>query len=210
MKIVKQKAELLNKQDYETVVRLVESAGRTCYQSKTSDTLEGAEKFIRNIIKSGHESVIEHLSITVKFITNRNITHQIVRHRLASYSQMSTRYVNQSKDGDIEVINPFDNQTSTEFNIFKDAMEVTEGLYEQLIERGVHKDIARDVLTGAIKTELVMTSNAREWRHFFKVRLDKHAHPQIVELAKIALVELYDAYPVFFADLYEEFIGDIN
>ena len=206
MKIIKQKAELLNKQDYETVVRLVEGAGRTCYQSRRSETLEGAEKFIRNIIKSGHESVIEHLSITVKFTTNRNITHQIVRHRLASYSQMSTRYVNQSKEEGIEVINPFDNQTSTEFNIFKDAMEVTEGLYEQLIERGVHKDIARDVLTGAIKTELVMTANAREWRNIFRTRIDKNSHFQIRKLMIMALEELYNAYPVFFADLYEEFI----
>ena len=207
MKLVKQSVEIVNKQEYEPAIRLLEQAGRTCYQSKTSETLAGAEKYLQNLIKAGHESVIEHLSVTVKFVTNRNITHQIVRHRIGSQSQMSTRYVLQTKGDELEVINPFGDDTeSVGFQAFKKSVELAGDTYKYLIENGVHKDIARDVLPGSIKTELVTTFNIRGWRHFFKLRCDKHSHPQIVELAKMALEQMYEAYPCLFEDLYREFI----
>lgn len=206
MKFIEQSVELLNEQDYETVVRLLEQAGRACYQSKRSDTLEGAEKFLQNLIRAGHESVVEHLSITVKFVTSRNITHQIVRHRLSSYSQLSTRYVNQTKDGGLEVIKPALPIGSEEWNEFKNSVEESEYTYNKLKAKGVKNDLAREVLPGCIATELVMTSNVRSWRHFFKVRCDSASHYQIQELAKLALIKMYNAYPCLFEDLYKEFI----
>ena len=513
MKFIEQSVELLNEQDYGTVVRLLEQAGRTCYQSNRSETLGGAEKFLQNLIRAGHESVVEHLNITVKFVTSRNITHQIVRHRLSSYclsgdtevytdilsnggvrrrtlkelyemteqyrnmthirsanletgelvnnkivdvcysgkqpvyeietelgykikstmqhrfwtgsnwvrlaglsegdnlytngepahrnkdwlyqkyhvenltqeemgelcgvsnhtirkwvaihnlqkengewqagkeppnkgrtkydypplmetskkmkgkfygkrlygsenpayrgddigisggyfrtyknkkrkniceicgfggfteihhkdknpknynkenlielcipchkeehnqgsillirkdkiksikyigvedtydiemkaphhnfvangfivhnSQMSTRYVNQTKDGGLEVIKPALPIGSEEWNEFKNSVEESEYTYNKLKAKGVKNDLAREVLPGCIATELVMTSNVRSWRHFFKVRCDSASHYQIQELAKLALIKMYNAYPCLFEDLYKEFI----
>lgn len=203
MELIKQEVELLNKQDYESVVRLVEQSGRTCYQSKRSDTLEGAEKFIQNLINAGHESVVEHLNITLVLTTSRNITHQIVRHRLASYSQMSTRYVNQTKNG-LQVIDPeLDEQGMHEF---KKSVEFAERQYNTFKDMGYRNDLAREVLPGSIATELVMTMNVRELRHFLRVRCDKASHYQIRELAKMILEEVYSAYPCFFEDIYESVI----
>lgn len=206
MKIVEQNAKLLNKQDYETAVRLVESAGRLCYQSEPSKDLEGAEKFINNLIKAGHESVVEHLSISMLLTTNRNISHQIVRHRIASYSQLSSRYVVQGGEFGIEVIPPAFPIGSDEYEIFRTSVESAEHAYNKLKSMGVKNDLAREVLPGCIKTELVMTANVREWRHFFRLRCDKASHYQIRELAKLALIKAYNAYPCFFEDLYLEFI----
>ena len=206
MKFIEQSVELLNEQDYGTAVRLLEQAGRTCYQSDRSETLGGAEKFLQNLIRAGHESVVEHLNITVKFVTSRNITHQIVRHRLASHSQMSTRYVNQTKDGGLKVIKPALQMGSEEWEEFENSVNESEYTYNKLKAKGVKNDIAREVLPGCISTELVMSANVREWRHFFKVRCDKASHYQIQELAKLALIQMYSAYPCLFEDLYREFI----
>ena len=144
MKLIEQSVELLNVQDYEDVVRLVEGSGRLCYKSKPSKDLKGAEKFIQNLIRAGHESVVEHLSISAKITTSRNITHQIVRHRLHSYSQLSSRYVNQSDEFGIKVIRPNITLGSKEYELFRDAIESSEHAYLSLKAMGVKNDIARE------------------------------------------------------------------
>lgn len=204
MKIVDQSIEVLTKTPYEDAVSLVEEAGRTCYKSETKGTVEGAEKFIRGIIKRGHESVIEHFTITVRVITDRGTTHQIVRHRLASYSQESTRYCNYSKDkfgNEITVIKPNFNEDSLNYKNWKACCEDSEIAYLHLLGDGATSEQARAVLPTCLKTELVMTMNTREWRHFLKMRLDKAAQKEIRDLSQMILDQFKEKYPVFFEDI---------
>lgn len=191
MRIGKQKVELLNPQSYEELTEKIEIAGRVCYQSEPKGD---PEKFIRMIIKRGHESVLEHGSLTFKLRTNRAIANEIVRHRLASYSQESTRYV---KYDDIEFI-PCDRLGKT---YGEDMLSRIEDAYKFLIDQEFKPEEARDILPNATATTLVMTMNFRELRHFLKLRLDKAAHPQIRELAGMILDILKEKYPVFVEDI---------
>lgn len=191
MRIGKQKVELLNPQSYEELTEKIEIAGRVCYQSEPKGD---PEKFIRMIIKRGHESVLEHGSLTFKLRTNRAIANEIVRHRLASYSQESTRYV---KYDDIEFI-PGDRLGGS---YAEDMMTRIEEAYNFLIGQEFKPEEARDILPNATATTLVMTMNFRELRHFLKLRLDKAAHPQIRELAGMILDILKEKYPVFVEDI---------
>lgn len=197
MRIGKQKVELLNPQSYEELTEKIEIAGRVCYQSEPKGD---PEKFIRMIIKRGHESVLEHGSLTFKVRTNRAIANEIVRHRLASYSQESTRYV---KYDDIEFIPWIDPRGLMVEYVYglKDLYVDLEFLYKKLIENNFKPEDARDILPNATATTLVMTMNFRELRHFLKLRLDKAAHPQIRELAGMILEILKDKYPVFVEDI---------
>lgn len=191
MRIGKQKVELLNPQSYEELTEKIEIAGRVCYQSEPKGD---PEKFIRMIIKRGHESVLEHGSLTFKLRTNRAIANEIVRHRLASYSQESTRYV---KYDDIEFI-PCERLGKT---YGEDMLSRIEDAYKFLIDQEFKPEEARDILPNATATTLVMTMNFRELRHFLKLRLDKAAHPQIRELAGMILDILKEKYPVFVEDI---------
>lgn len=197
MRIGKQKVELLNPQSYEELTEKIEIAGRVCYQSEPKGD---PEKFIRMIIKRGHESVLEHGSLTFKVRTNRAIANEIVRHRLASYSQESTRYV---KYDDIEFI-PWIDPRGLKINHLYE-LEVLynnmEFIYKKLIEDNFKPEDARDILPNCTATTLVMTMNFRELRHFLKLRLDKAAHPQIRELAGMILEILKEKYPVFVEDI---------
>lgn len=198
MRIGKQRVELLNPQSYEELTEKIETAGRVCYQSEPKGD---PEKFIRMIIKMGHESVLEHGSLTFKVRTNRAIANEIVRHRLASYSQESTRYV---KYDDIEFIPWIDSDNQ----ILLSGLKTIENHYLMLLdpwevfETGkCLPEEARDMLPNATATTLVMTMNFRELRHFLKLRLDKAAHPQIRELAGMMLEILKEKYPVFVEDI---------
>lgn len=198
MKFVETQVELLDiTKTYAVILWKLEQAGRTCYQSKCSNDTEKQEAFLRNIMKAGHESVIEHECLTFKIITDRAIANQIVRHRIASYSQLSTRYVDHSN---LEVILP-KGMTETEAFQFKYALAVIEDNYKNLINAGVHKDIARGLLPQCTATELVMTMNLRELRHFLKLRLDKHAHEGIREVAKGIYDIMKERFPVFVFDI---------
>lgn len=191
MRIGKQRVELLNPQSYEELTEKIEIAGRVCYQSEPKGD---PEKFIRMIIKRGHESVLEHGSLTFKVRTNRAIANEIVRHRLASYSQESTRYVEYD---DIEFI-PGEKLGKT---YGEDMLLRFESAYKFLIDQEFKPEEARDILPNATATTLVMTMNFRELRHFLKLRLDKAAHPQIRELAGMILEILKEKYPVFVEDI---------
>ena len=186
---------------------LVEAAGRTCY---LSERVEGdtTEAFIKRLIKRKHWSVLEHASISLHFICDRGVTHELVRHRLASYSQESTRYCNYSKGkfgNEITVIEPcFWEENSPEYQMWKKACEFSETMYMDLLNEGATPQQARSVLPNSLKTEIVVTMNVREWRHFLEMRLVGIAgapHPQMVELAKLAYDILVDHYPLFFEDI---------
>ena len=197
MRIGKQKVELLNPQSYEELTEKIEIAGRVCYQSEPKGD---PEKFIRMIIKRGHESVLEHGSLTFKVRTNRAIANEIVRHRLASYSQESTRYVKYDDIEFIPWIDPRGLMVEYVYNL-EDLYTDLEFLYKKLIEDNFKPEEARDILPNCTATTLVMTMNFRELRHFLKLRLDKAAHPQIRELAGVILEILKEKYPVFVEDI---------
>ena len=201
MKIVEQEVELLDiTQDPE---RKIERAGRVCYKSEGKITDDSAVKFIEMVLKRGHESVIEHAFASFRIVTDRGITHEIVRHRLASYSQESTRYCNYSKEKfgkEISVVQPF-GMTIDQQNVWKHFCNLSEDLYFTLLQKGCTPQIARSVLPTCLKTEIVMTCNFREWRHFIRLRVSKAAHPQIRWIAEMIYSILQSKSPTCFKDL---------
>jgi len=179
----------------------IEKCGRVAYKSEEKITKGSAVKFIRSIIARGHESVIEHFNISIRFICDRGITHEIVRHRLASYTQESTRYCDYAGQG-VTFINPlFWKEDSYCYKVWLQSMKQAEINYRDLISFGASPQEARSVLPNSLKTEIVVTTNIREWRHILKLRTSKAAHPQIRELMTPLLVELTHRLPVLFGDI---------
>lgn len=199
MKIIEQSVELVACTP--DAILVIEKAGRTCYKSEARITPESAEAFVRTILKSGHESVIEHASATFRIVCDRGISHEIVRHRLASYSQESTRYCNYGKKGgEIAVIEP-KNLTKMQRAGWDMACSTAESAYLTLLQLGCAPQIARSVLPTCLKTEIVMTANFREWRHFIRMRSAKAAHPQVQEIAGLILAWFEKNYPVIVEDI---------
>ena len=188
-----------------SILKQIETAGRTCYKSEDKISADSSAGFVKRIIKSGHHSVIEHISVSVRFICDRGISHEIVRHRLAAYSQESTRYANYSMNkfgNEITVIKPyFWPEDSLEYLEWKKAMENAEQSYLKLLKSGARPEQARSVLPNSLKTEIVMTCNLREWRHVLELRCSKASHPQIRELMIPLLAEFHERIPVLFDDL---------
>ena len=205
MKIVKASFQLTEPVDPKSIMERLETYGRICYKSESKISGDSADGFIERIIKSGHESVIEHEKITVKIICDRGVSHEIVRHRIASYSQESTRYCNYARDrfgSELTFIEPvFWQEGSEEYTIWKNQMQSAEDSYIKLISAGVSAEQARSVLPNSLKTELVMTMNLREWRHFFKLRTSKSAHPQMREICVPLALHFKQLLPVIFGDI---------
>jgi len=203
MKIINPSFELIDPPSYMSVLDKIEAAGRCCYKSEPKGN---PEKFVRGIIKRGHESVIEHVSLTVKIVCDRGVTHELVRHRLCSFSQESTRYANYSKDkfgNEITVIRPcFLDEQSYEHDVWKDAVEYVEEAYMEMIDHyKMPPEQARSVLPNSLATTIFVTANLREWRHIFKLRRSPAAHPQIRQVMDIGYAEMVRRYPVFFDNL---------
>ena len=205
MKIIEPSVELVNDIDAEKIMRHIELAGRVCYKSESRISDQSAEKFIANIVKSGHESVIEHISLTFKIVCDRGVTHEIVRHRLASYSQESSRYCDYSNDkfgGELTFIKPcFWTEDDENFLLWKNTMAQLEKNYLEMRKNGARPEQARAILPNSLKTEIFMTCNLREWRHFLKLRTAKNAHPQMRQVALQILKILQKKLPVIFADI---------
>ena len=205
MRIINPGFEILTPIDADAILKHIELCGRTCYKSEDKITEGSAEKFIRGSIKRGHEAVIEHGSLSVRFVCDRGVSHEIVRHRLAAYCQESTRYCNYSKGdfgGEITVIKPLYLEEGTAVHrIWKRSCETAEIAYFDLLTEGCSPQEARAVLPNSLKTEVVMTADIREWRHFIKLRNSPAAHPQMREVAGMLAVLFKDNYPVFFEDI---------
>ena len=200
----------------------IEKIGRVCYKSEGNITEDGesAKKFVKMLINRGHEAMIEHSSLSVKFIVDRGVSHELVRHRIASFAQESTRYVNYSLDkfgNEINVINisngirldgkmiNMDAKTiDVIINEWLFAMADAEKHYMKMIDLGATPQIARSVLPNSTKTEITITANYREWRNFFKLRVPGTAHPQMREVAIPLLKELKNRLPIIFDDISEE------
>ena len=183
----------------------IAAAGRVCYQSepKTDDVT-----FVRNLIARGHESVLEHEKISVRIICDRGVSHELVRHRIASYSQESTRYCNYSKDkfgNELTFIRPPWVDLGAHYPSASSAwlymMLEIESQYMNLMERGWTPEQARTVLPNSLKTEIVMTMNLRKWRHFFRLRCAPAAHPQMRQIANMLLESFRECVPVIFDDI---------
>ena len=215
MKIIKPTYEILTPVSEGGIKELqhIEKIGRVCYKSEDKITEDGesAKKFVKMLINRGHEAMLEHSCLSVKFIVDRGISHEIVRHRIASFAQESTRYCNYSKDkfgNEITVILPkyFDtgmgtSSNSVVYNDWKNSCENSERKYFALLKNGATPQEARSVLPNSLKTEIVMTANYREWRNFFKLRTPQSAHPQMREIAVPLLNELKTLIPVIFDDI---------
>jgi len=201
MTIVHPKADLLlSREEALDMLRKIERCGRICYKSEDKITPTSYEDFIRGIIKRGHLSVIEHGSFTAIFVCDRGVTHELVRHRLASYSQESTRYV---KYNDIEVVAPEAILVSSQrdaLEAFGQAMSDSQDAYLKLIGLGFKPEIARAVLPTGLKTEIAVTANLREWRHIFEMRCSQYAHPQIRQIMISLLKQVQAIIPVVFQD----------
>lgn len=191
--------------DGDYILKQIELAGRTAYKSEDKITPDSAKDFVKMIRGRGHLSVFEHQFVTVRVICDRGVSHEIVRHRLAAYTQESTRYCNYTKGkfgSEITVIEPcFWTQDDERYQVWKQTIEQIEAGYNKLIELGATPQEARSVLPNSLKTEIVMTMNLREWRHFFTLRTSKAAHPQMREVAIPLLKEFQKLIPVVFDDL---------
>lgn len=199
------------------LLKQIEKVGRTCYKSEDKITDDSAIKFVKNLISRGHEAMIEHNAITVRFTCDRGVSHELVRHRLASFGQESTRYCNYSKskyENQISVIdleagisldpNMKGLSTAAIIEIIREwqkGMIDAEAHYLRMLELGATAQIARSVLPNSTKTEIVVTMNLREWRHFFKLRVSKSAHPQMRELTIPLLQDFKRLIPVVFDDI---------
>lgn len=187
-------------------VQLLEQAGRTCYQSGDKISELSGEKFIRGIIRRGHESVIEHCSITYRMIMSRACSHQLVRHRLCAFSQESMRYCDYGQLGFQIIVPPKVKECMPElYQSFLDSCRRSYDDYCKLRDQGVPAEDARFILPNASKTEVVVTSNLRNWRHMIKERgLNSHAQWEIRKLFLDVLYELNHYLPVCFGDLVEQ------
>jgi thymidylate synthase (FAD) len=185
------------------ILRKIEKAGRTCYKSEALND-DSAKTFVAKIIKNGHHSVLEHEKITVRVVCDRGVTHEIVRHRLGSYSQESTRYCNYSKDRfgkEITLIPMMDNLTTAQIDRRMALWQHMEEVYMAEIAEGISPQQARDNLPTCLKSEIVMTYNVREWRHFFTLRTAKAAHPQMRKITCRLLADFRRMIPVAFDDV---------
>jgi thymidylate synthase (FAD) len=209
MKLIEQSWQWGQKPVYP--LELIEIAGRTCYKSESEITPESARKFVRMLLKRGHESVIEHASASVRFITNRGVTHELVRHRLCAFSQESTRYVDYQEE--MEFILPVwfppppwgpDEPAAEQWPTFTTSLIQAENKYRELRMLGWRAEQAREVLPNALKTEIVVTANLREWRHIFRLRTSKAAHPQMRALMLSCLRGFKKEFPVLFDDIPDE------
>lgn len=219
MKLIRPSFEILSLIDGEQILKNIERAGRTCYKSESKISADSARDFVRMLISRGHESVLEHEKVTVKFICDRGVSHELVRHRIASFSQESTRYCNYKSNKLTYIIPPWISTeeiplTCTIDSSFKMkgmqestiswicALVYAEQAYLDLLGQGWRPEQARAVLPNSLKTEIVVSANLREWRLIFRQRTSNSAHPQMRELMIPLSEEFKCKIPIIF-DEYE-------
>lgn len=225
MKLIKPKVEVLDRFKRQQVIGRIATVARTCYKSEDLRTADKDVSLVKRLIESKHEAMLEFIDITVKFTCDRGVSHELVRHRLASFAQESTRYCNYSKDkfgNELTFIIPswlnWNEQTihdgdfeksgsgSIDSQIFIHSLLKAENDYMSLIREGWTAQQARMILPMSIKTEINMKCNLREWRHFLNLRCSQAAHPDIRVLALDLLKQFHDRIPIIFDDLYDKYV----
>lgn len=207
MRLIKPKVEILDQIDGEQIINRIAIVARTCYKSEDLSTHDKDLALVKRLIESKHEAMLEFVDITVKFTTDRAIANELVRHRIASYAQESTRYCNYSKDkfgNELTFIIPSQGANDT----WVEAMKQAEKSYFYLTADGWTAEQARAVLPLCTKTEINMKANLREWRHFFKLRCHSTAHPDMRVLALALLKQMHEQIPVIFDDLYDTYFNN--
>ena len=207
MIIVKPSVEVLTRPNRLEVLTLIEYVARICYKSEDKITADSCVRIVKSLVSNQHLAMLEHVSATVKVICDRGVSHELVRHRLASYAQESTRYCNYGHQHEITVIKPrFFEEGTPKYNIWRASCEESERRYMQLLASGATPQEARTVLPNSLKTEIVMTMNLREWMHFFNLRAigtTGAPHPQMSEVAEMLLKNFAEWLPEVFGDQYE-------
>lgn len=185
-----------------SILERIERCARVCYKSEDRITKGSAAKMVKQLIDRQHEAMLEHVDFTVRFICDRGVSHELVRHRVASFAQESTRYCNYGKTGEVEFIRPDLPRDKNGFNypeiMWQRAMSQAESTYLALIAVGISPQWARSVLPNSLKTEIIMTTNLREWRHILKLRTAETAHPQMRQIMIPLLWYLQGKIPVVF------------
>lgn len=219
MKIIKAEwhfSELMNRDKYMDMLFKIEKAGRTSYKSKSKEKnkILSSKKFAKMLIERGHESVLEHINLSIIVITNRGVSHEWVRHRHFSFTQESSRYCNYSRDrfeNQITVIEPcyFEDKQCEDYQTWREACEFAERKYFELLDIGCKPEEARAVLPLSLKTELYITANIRAWRDFLKLRTKSNVHPQMLEITESMLLNFsVVSMPELFNDIYFDWISD--
>ncbi len=212
MKIINASSKFLTEFDTNDAMLKLGKIASVCYKgSKYEETeLDKAKRIVGNCIKNHHDSILEHFAVSVEFVTSRDISHELVRHRMASFTQESTRYCNYTNSekfgGDISVIDISKyiqdcNDAANVYMKWKEACEACEKAYMSMISCGVPAQIARDVLPHSLATTIIVTANLREWRHILKLRTDTVAHPGIQEIMVPVLETFQEKLPIIFGDI---------
>ena len=209
MNIVEPYAKILNCETREQGIQLlrnVEWCGRISHRSEEAQTEESWEKFIRSVVLGhGDWSITEHASVTVDFLVDRGITHEIVRHRLFAFTQESTRFVNYEKKMPPGFVRPdFGEDEWYKNGAWDIAISNAEESYKTLVKSGVAPQIARSVFPNALASRLIVTGNLRNWRHFFLMRTTKEAHPQMRQVTIPLLKEFQEKIPILYEDIEPE------
>ena len=188
-------------------LNLIERCGRTAYQSQDKMTIHSAAKFVRTLIERGHESVLEHATMTVQFDNvSRGFTHELVRHRLCSFTQESTRYVTESNFTFIRPPGLRDCETEIDVQTIVEALQDTEAAYHELTQKGWPAQDARQLLPIGIKSQIVITANFRQWRHIFQLRTAQSAHWEIRRVMVMLLATVRNnIVPIVFDDIHPQF-----
>lgn len=190
--------------DGDQLLRKIEKAGRTCYKSEDKITPDSSHKFVKMLLDRGHLAMLEHEKVTVRVVCDRGVSHEIVRHRIASYAQESTRYCNYSKaqfGNEITVAPMMDGLTPNQIARRMKLWEHSQQVYMDELNEGITPQQARDNLPTCLKTEIVVTYNLREWRYFFGLRTDPKAHPQMRKVMIPLLQEFRRRIPIIFDDV---------
>jgi len=207
MKVISPSFKVVTELNREEILRKIELAGRISHKSEEKITEDSASKFVKHLLKIGHESVLEHVNLSVIIVCDRGVSHELVRHRLASYTQESTRYCDYTKKGEIVVIKPvFLTEGTEKYRVWKTTMELIEKSYFHLRELGLKPEEARAVLPNSLKTEIFVTANIREWRHIFELRCNAAAHSQMREIM-IPILELFQQK---LSPLFDDFSVDLE
>jgi len=206
MKIVEPSYKILTKKSEMNMYKELEKIARICYKSEDhiKDDGSSAMSLIRALVRDGHYPMLDHAHLSVRFVVDRGVSHELVRHRLAAFAQESTRYCNYLKGkfgSEITVVKPYFFEDCARYDIWKDACLSAEKAYMDLLKTGAKPEEARTVLPNSLKTEIVVTADITEWRHILSQRTSEKAHPQMREIMIPLLKELSDKYPLFFADI---------
>jgi len=207
VKIIEQSFEIITKIDGIAIIKAIEFVARTCYKTKEliTENGESAKRLCKILVDRGHTAMLEFGGmIHVLIISNRGLSHELVRHRICSFGQESTRYCDYSKDkhgNEIIVIKPLNFNMNSKYLIWLEAMQNAENSYMDLRDSGISPQIARGVLPIDVKTEINIATNPTEWRHIFKLRTSGFAHPQIRAIMRGILDEFKEKIPVIFDDI---------